>query len=354
MIAALSLATDLALGVELEHGLRSTLFALRLCERLDVGADVAGETYYACLLLHVGCTADAHVAVANFGAGADVLSTNLLPTLFGSPREGLGALARSVAPGRAAPVRAVAMARTLPRVARDYPGVAAANCEVARMLTIRLGLPAGLGGLFAQLQERWDGKGMPGRARGTQVPLPLRIAHVARDADTQRERDGVARAAEVVRARAGAAFDPVVATCLADGAAGILDLDPGETAWEPVLAAEPGARRELEGSAIDEALAAMGDFADLASPFLTGHSAGVAALAGTAASERGLDPRTLRRSALVHDIGRVAIPVRVWQKPGPLTPDERERVRLHAYHSERILDRSPFLAALASIAGAPP
>ena len=41
MIAALSLATDLALGVELEHGLRSTLFALRLCERLDVGADVA-------------------------------------------------------------------------------------------------------------------------------------------------------------------------------------------------------------------------------------------------------------------------------------------------------------------------
>ena len=84
----------------------------------------------------------------------------------------------------------------------------------------------------------------------------------------------------------------------------------------------------------------MGDFADLASPFLTGHSAGVADARGRGRAERGLDAARayVRRAALVHDIGRVAVPVRVWQKPGPLTPDERERVRLHAYHSERILD----------------
>jgi HD-GYP domain-containing protein (c-di-GMP phosphodiesterase class II) len=40
----------------------------------------------------------------------------------------------------------------------------------------------------------------------------------------------------------------------------------------------------------------------------------------------------------------------VWQKAGPLTPDEWEQVRLHAYYSERILRRSPFLATLAPIA----
>jgi HD-GYP domain-containing protein (c-di-GMP phosphodiesterase class II) len=59
---------------------------------------------------------------------------------------------------------------------------------------------------------------------------------------------------------------------------------------------------------------------------------------------------TIRRAAYVHDVGRVAVPVAIWQKPGPLTPDEWERVRLHAYHSERVLARSPFLAALSPVA----
>jgi HD-GYP domain-containing protein (c-di-GMP phosphodiesterase class II) len=40
----------------------------------------------------------------------------------------------------------------------------------------------------------------------------------------------------------------------------------------------------------------------------------------------------------------------VWNKPGPLTADEREQVRLHPYHTERVLARSPFLSQLAPIA----
>ena len=59
----------------------------------------------------------------------------------------------------------------------------------------------------------------------------------------------------------------------------------------------------------------------------------------------------LRRAALVHDIGRVTVPVRVWAKPGPLTRDEREQVRLHAYHSERVLDVAVGLRPLARLAG---
>ena len=49
-------------------------------------------------------------------------------------------------------------------------------------------------------------------------------------------------------------------------------------------------------------------------------------------------------------MGRVAVPVLTWQKPAPLTPDEWEQVRLHAYHTERVLSRSPFLAALGPVA----
>jgi HD-GYP domain-containing protein (c-di-GMP phosphodiesterase class II) len=111
----------------------------------------------------------------------------------------------------------------------------------------------------------------------------------------------------------------------------------------------------LEGDAIDAALAAIGDFADLASPYLAGHSAGVAQLAAAAALRCSADigdARAFRRAALVHDVGRVAVPVRIWQKAGSLTPGEWERVRLHAYYSERVLCRSPFLAALTPVATA--
>jgi hypothetical protein len=43
---------------------------MRLCERLDVDAETASQTYYACLLMYVGCTADAGAAAELFGDDA--------------------------------------------------------------------------------------------------------------------------------------------------------------------------------------------------------------------------------------------------------------------------------------------
>jgi hypothetical protein len=93
----------------------------------------------------------------------------------------------------------------------------------------------------------------------------VRIASVARDAAFQHMIGGAEFAAHVERKRAGGAFDPAVAAPLADAAAELLALDAEESAWEETLACESGPRLTLEGEAIDRALGAMGDFADLAS-----------------------------------------------------------------------------------------
>jgi HD-GYP domain-containing protein (c-di-GMP phosphodiesterase class II) len=164
---------------------------------------------------------------------------------------------------------------------------------------------------------------------------------------------GEAHAAGVMRERAGGAFDPVIAHLLAAEAGDILAVTEASSVWDEVLGMEPTPWLTLREDAIDRALGAMGNFADLASRYLVGHAAGVAELAGDAARRRGLpadDVVTVRRAALIHDVGRVAVPVRVWQKAAPLTPNEWEQLRLHAYHSERVLSRSPFLAALAPVA----
>jgi hypothetical protein len=289
VIAALSLVTDLGIGVPLEHGLQSTLVAMRLGELLGVDSDTASQTYYACLLFYVGCTADAEVAAETFGDD-DALTTIAMPARFGSRTEMMAGIMRALANSDSpALVGAMQIVRGMPRAAREFKGHITAFCEVAQMLTDRLGLPASMQGLFAYLVERWDGKGLPSRARREQIPLPVRIASVARDAAFQRMLGGPEFAARLVRKRAGGAFDPAVAIPLADAAAELLALDTDASVWEETLACEPGPRLTLEGEAIDRALGAMGDFTDHASPYLVGHSAGVAELA-TAEAQLGTGP----------------------------------------------------------------
>jgi HD-GYP domain-containing protein (c-di-GMP phosphodiesterase class II) len=353
LVGALCLATDLGMGLPFEHGLQSTLFTARLGKRLGADGDTLRQAYYACLLFHSGCMTDAHVAAQIFGGN---LSEHQAPVIFGSPTESFRGVVHALpSPSSPWPARALQLAHRLPKAVRAFKPHMAAMCEVAEMLAGRLGMPDSLAGLFVHLTDRWDGKGPLGRAERTEIPLPLRIAHVARDAALQRMLGGPQHAAHVMRERAGAAFDPEIATLLADGAEELLALDPEASAWDEVLACEPAPCIVLEGAAIDRALAAMGDFADLSSPYFSGHSSGVATLAAAGARRCGLDAGSvtqIQRAGFVHDLGRVSVHPRTWQKPGPLTPDELEQVRLHPYHSERVLLRPASLAPLAQLAGA--
>jgi HD-GYP domain-containing protein (c-di-GMP phosphodiesterase class II) len=353
VIGALCLATDLGMGFPFEHGLQSTLIAARLADRLALDTETISQAYYACMLSHAGCTTDAHVTAEVFG---DSLTTHFNPVTYGRPREVFAGLLGALPdPDSPAPVRALQTVRRLPRMARAARPAFTAICEVAGMLAEGLGLPGSIHGLFFHLSERWDGKGPLRRARGEEIPLPMRIVHVAVDATYQRMLGDAEYATRLARERAGVGLDPEIATCLAEGAGEILALDPEASVWDHVLAFEPEPRLTLEGEAIERAMRTMGAFADLISPYFGGHSAGVAELASAAAERCRMDEAgvvAVRRAALVHDLGRVAVGARTWQKPGPLSADEWEQVRLHPYHTERTLSRSPFLSALAPIAGA--
>jgi HD-GYP domain-containing protein (c-di-GMP phosphodiesterase class II) len=352
VIAALCLATDLGMGLPFEHGLESTVFAMRLADRLGVDRDAASQIYYGCLLFYVGCTVDAETSAELFEDGA--LLTYFNPVMFGTAAQTMVGVARALASSaRTPPGKALRVAATLPKALKGHSHHVTAMCEVAMMLSNRLGVQHAVRNLFVHFTERWDGKGQPGFLSGPEIPLALRVIHVARDASLQRMIGGSEYAARVVRERAGGAFDPEIAGRLAQDADDILALDHVRSAWDEVLAGEPLPRLMLQGEAIDQALAAMGDFADLVSSYLVGHSAGVAQLASAAAERCGFpapDVVEMRRAGLLHDVGRVGISVRIWDKSAPLTPGEWEQVRLHAYHTERVLSRSPFLAELGSIA----
>ncbi len=353
VVGSLCLATDLAMGFPFEHGLRSTLLAMRLADRLGVDHGIATQTYYVCLLSYAGCTADAEVTAELF---AGDMTTHFAPVMFGSQREILTGLIRSLPdPERSPTVRAAQIARRLPRASMTGKPHLTALCEVAEMLAGRLGLPTSISAQFAFLTERWDGHGRLGRAAGDEIPLPVRIVHVARDATFQRLLGSAQDSARTAGQRAGHAFDPAIVSLLVEEAQTLLADRPPRSAWDELIACEPSPRPTLAGDELDAALRAMGDFADLVSPSFAGHSAGVAALAGAAARRMGLaetEVARVRRAALVHDLGRVAVATRIWQKRGPLDADDWEKVRLHAYHTERVLTPSPFLARLGAVARA--
>ena len=87
-------------------------------------------------------------------------------------------------------------------------------------------------------------------------------------------------------------------------------------------------------------------------PSLGDHVHGVAELAGTIGERLGLLPEELedlRQAAELHDMGKVAIPDAILDKPGPLNDDEWQFMRRHTIIGERILQAAPALERVATI-----
>ncbi len=81
-------------------------------------------------------------------------------------------------------------------------------------------------------------------------------------------------------------------------------------------------------------------------PYTRHHSDNVTRLAVGIGRAFGMDDDdlvTLRRAALVHDIGKIGVPDAILRKPGPLTPEERQIIERHPLIGVRILDQLPFL-----------
>ncbi|HEY1622799.1 MAG TPA: HD domain-containing phosphohydrolase [Streptosporangiaceae bacterium] len=351
---ALSLATDLAMAQQLEHGLRTAIIALRLARDVGLSEDDQVTVYYTGLLHFAGCTAESEIDARFFG---DELAARarMLPAQFGSRLALMTTMMRVVHSGSTPLARAAVMARSAFTGIPEFRKWAASHCDVARLLGARMGLSEQAQAALRHLYERWDGNGMPGELRGTAIPVAVRLVQVAQDADVAWQYGGTAFASRVLTEHSGSGLDPdAVKSALGLGEDLYADLDV-PSAWAYTMSMEPGTRPTVTGDTVDTCLSAIADFADLKSMWMTGHSRGVARLvteAGLAAGISEPDVRLLRHAAFVHDIGRVAVPVGVWAKPGRLTRDDWERVRLHAYHSERVLTVAAGLRPLASLAGA--
>ena len=111
------------------------------------------------------------------------------------------------------------------------------------------------------------------------------------------------------------------------------------------------AMEDLEHS-YDITLEALGDALDLKDSETEGHSKRVTAYRIALARAMGIPPgqiKIIARGAFLHDIGKMAIPDDILQKPGALSAEEQRIMREHCTLGNNILRKIPFLNEAAAI-----
>ncbi|HVN76088.1 MAG TPA: HD domain-containing phosphohydrolase [Thermoanaerobaculaceae bacterium] len=359
VLGALSLAADMALGLPAGHGARTTYIGMRIATRLGLPLGEQTDLFYAALLMDAGCTAWAsQVAATILGDDAAARRELFFFTDHGDPRDVVRWLARYMAVGERAGVR-VKRAVDFAVHGRKFMVEGMRNTtEVAARFAGRLERSPGVQQALRFAFERWDGSGPIGR-RAESIPLISRIVYAAIFLEVFHRAEGRTAAVGLARGRCGDAFDPDVVKAflrLAADEGFWRDLE-SERIWTLVCGLEPDSpARYFGASGLDDIARAFGDFGDLKSFYTAGHSRRVAALAERLASALGLpavDVVTIRRAALLHDLGLVAVPSFVLHKPEDrMSGAEWEALRLHPYHGERILARVPALLPVCPIIAA--
>ena len=351
LLSGLSRLADLGFGLPIGTGLRSAVMSIRLAQEIDLPDDQARVALYTALLHHVGCVGYSHETARLLG-DEFVANRAAARTDAASTSDAL----RTFLPGvvRGSPLRAKArLALTaLIRGAGWGDAFTATACEVGRASTRRLRLGEEVEESIFHVYDVWrDHADRPG-GRKAEIPVGARVARLCGLAVLFDSLGGPDLATRAVRQRAGGMLDPRLADLFSiHGEEWLSDLDRtdphttllDEEPWPPLTTTDCRPIAEL-----------FGDLADLKSPYLLGHSRGVAALAGRAAEQLGLPTPVVHDVELaghLHDVGRVAVSNAIWDKTQPLTADEWEQIRLHAYYSERILAGSDELARLVPLVG---
>lgn len=356
LLGSLSFAGDLGRGQPMGHVMRTTRIAMKLADSLRVPSADLADVYFTSLLVHAGCTAGAPEFAA-FLAG-DELSAQKDFCLCDPNNYGqlFGWLRRNVAAGRPLPARTLRMLRLISKGEKAFQDIELGCSEVGARIAARLGLSeATQEGLF-HICETWNGKG-PHKLKGEEIPFTSRLLNAAMISEVFFSERGLAAANEAAIARKGKSFDPTIADAVAALCEdsifwqGLAQEEP----WSTVLDIEPIPFRYVNDDALDALCYSLADIVDLKSSSSVVHSRRTAELAERLGRQLGLpegEVELVRRAALVHDVGLVAVPSLLLERGARWSEADGERFRLHTYYTERILSRSSWLRPIGEVAAA--
>ncbi len=357
LLGALSYALDLVEGQPPGHCVRCCWIGIHIGREVGLSEPEVWELYYTLLLKDLGCSSNA-ARICQLYLTDDLAFKRDAKQIDGSLPQALRfVLAHTgLKAGLAERIRALIVAF---QTAGTAPlELVETRCqrgaEIARTMHFSEAVAQGV----QNLDEHWDGSGLPLRIRGEAIPMYSRIALLAQVIEVFRVSSGVDSARREVRHRSGTWFDPQLVDAFERVAAkpsfwDMLDSDQLQAA---LYALEPAQETKIvDEDYLDDIAAAFAKVVDSKSPYTSGHSERVTLFTDLIAEQLGLSGerrRWLKRAALLHDIGKLGVSNSVLDKPGKLDDQEWVAMKMHAAYSEQILSRIEAFSDLAVIAAA--
>jgi HD-GYP domain-containing protein (c-di-GMP phosphodiesterase class II) len=358
ILSALSYALDLTEGHPRGHSARTCLIGMALGRVIGLPAQDQQDLFYALLLKDAGCSSNADRMFQVFGGDDQAAKRGAWEQDWRTLRGKASYALKFAEPGGSLGARLkklVALATGGRALGRSIYQI---RCERGADIAEALGFSKTTAHAIRSMDEHWDGGGYPEGRKGQAIPVHARIIGIAQVAEIFAEQDGPAAALAVVRERRGRWFDPDLVRAFGDVAADTSlwkrvassDIDREVSAVEPQVM-----QFTVDEERLDQIAAAFAWVVDAKSPFTYHHSERVADFATLIAEYIGLSKAEcvrVKRAGLLHDIGKLAVPNRILDKPGRLTSSEWEIVRLHPYYSYQILERVPVFGEFAFDASA--
>lgn len=338
--------------------MRSCAIGMRLAEILGLSHDERSALFYALLMKDLGCSSNASRFAVLFAADDHALKTRLSQIDWSAALESFRFVAGSVAPGHFWLRRAWQAFAVFARGPKGASDVVRTRCERGAEIASMLGFADETAQAIRALDEHWDGRGQPNGLRRQEIPLLGRILGLSQTAEVFFGTHGVLTMFDMASERRGTWFDPDLVDALlsirSDGPFWRWLAD-GDTLAEIGAVEPPDKVFMADEERLDRIAEAFARVIDAKSPWTFEHSNGVAAAATSIASVLGfsdVEVRTLRRAALLHDLGKLGVSSLILDKPAKLTDLEFAVIRRHPLLTEQILQRVGCFRPLVAVAAA--
>ncbi|MGH6794392.1 MAG: HD-GYP domain-containing protein [Methylocella sp.] len=357
LLSAFSHALDMAGGQPAGHGVRCCWVGIHIGQEIGLGETELWELFYTLLLKDLGCSNNA-ARICRLYLTDDLSFKHDFKLIDGSLAQAL----RFVLAHTGLKAGLAERFRTIVNAFQNGRQIALelteARCQRGAEIARKMRFPEAVAQGIQDLDEHWDGSGMPARLRGTAIPIYSRIALMAQVIDVFQTGDSIEAARREVRRRSGTWFDPQLAEAFERiaGRREFWDTLRSNNLQQAIYALEAAQRvKTVDEDYLDDIAAAFAKVVDAKSPYTSGHSERVTLFTDMIAETMGFSAERrhwLKRAALLHDVGKLGVSNAVLDKPGKLDPDEWAAMKMHAAHTETILSRIAAFRGLAPIAAA--
>lgn len=356
LVAALTYAFDLGSSEHSGHTLRTCVLGMNLGRNICPSQEWMSELYYALLLKDVGATSNTVDICERMGMEEQLCRLALRVfdwTKLTWPQ--IRFVFRHAFRNKSLPSRLKHILGLLQNRRLVWQS-ARQRAVTSELIARKFSRSEATIDAIRSVDERWDGSGGPAGLKESEIPLMAQTCSIAQTLESLETILGRDEAVRVIEDRSGTWFDPgLVALVVIMHEEGTLwnGADTSDLMQE-VLSRDPEPGKIACGYDVFENIcSAFADMIDAKSHYTFMHSQNVAVFTEAIARQMQLDEKqitSLRRAALLHDIGMLGISNSILDKEGPLTEQQWAAIREHPRHSYDLLRKVRGFEEVARIA----